>query len=86
MSMAVKENADFHTFKPDSGKWKYSGRGYLSADVFKFHDSGSRRRQILKDNDGKIPGMSSAGSDLVLVVIGDHEVEHGYPLMLKPEE
>lgn len=77
------ENATFHSFK-ESGKWYATGRGYLSSEVFKVFDRDQRRDQIIKDNDGKYPGLSSTGSEFVFVVIGDENVEHGYPLMLKP--
>lgn len=80
----TEPNATFIAFKR-TGKWKYTGRGYLSEDVFKFFTRGERRAQVLEDNDGKFPGMSTAGEDLVWVIIGDEYLTHGYPLMLHPD-
>lgn len=77
------ENATFYAFNP-SGKWKYEGRGFLSEAVFEVFERAERRAQILRDNDDKFPGMSSAAHDYVWVVIGDESNEHGYPLMLLP--
>jgi len=72
-------NATFHMFKP-SGTWGYSGRGYLSQDVFTVFSHAEQRAQILKDNDGKMPGMNGTGSNYHVVVIGDDDLAHGWPL------
>jgi hypothetical protein len=80
-----ENNATFYTFK-DSGKWSYEGRGYLSDAVFRECFSGhARREQILKDNGGLCPGMSTAGRDLIMVVIPDESHDTGFPLLLHPE-
>lgn len=78
------ENASFHLFKP-SGKWGYSGRGYLSADVFCVFTGRERRQQILDDNRGQMPGISGQGWGYHVVVIGDDGLEHGWPLHLNAE-
>lgn len=79
------ENATFYTFSTGgSHKWRYEGRGFLSEDVFRVHTIEQRREQLLKDNGGKCPGMSTAGTDMVIVVIGDKDVEWGWPLMMYP--
>lgn len=84
--MSIKqENATFHAFKP-SGKWKYTGRGYLSPEVFKLFRGEEQVTQILRDNDGKWPGMNSSADDLTLVVIGDDDIDHGFPLMIVREQ
>lgn len=74
-------NASFHMFKP-SGKWANSGRGYLSADVFNAFDQHAQSRQILSDNGGNMPGISSGGWGYTVVVIGDDNLAHGWPLHL----
>ena len=82
----MRKNATFYTFSAGgSHKWWYEGRGHLSAEVFGAHTIAERREQILRDNDGLCPGMSSAGSDMVIVVIADDDVDWGWPLMLYPE-
>lgn len=77
------ENATFYAFNP-SGKWKYEGRGFLSSSVFDAFTRQERRERILRDNDGKFPGMSTAAEEYIWVVIGDPEIDHGFPLMLHP--
>jgi hypothetical protein len=79
----MTHNATFYAFNP-SGKWKYEGRGYLSESVFSVFSRAERRAQILMDNDGKFPGMCTSADEYVWVVIGDREINHGYPLMLHP--
>lgn len=76
-----KNNATFHLFKP-SGKWGYSDRGYLSPDVFCVFTSAERRQQILNDNGGTMPGISGRGEGYHVVVIGDDNIDHGWPLHL----
>lgn len=75
-----RANATFHTFKP-SGKWKYSGRGHCPSRVFESHTQEAKIEAILAENDGCWPGMSSAATDLTLVVIPDEECLHGWPQM-----
>lgn len=77
------KNATFYAFK-QSGKWYTSERGYLSEQVFKYFDRIDMRRQIVADNQGKFPGLSGPGNDFIFVVIGDDEINHGFPLMLFP--
>lgn len=79
------ENATFHSFR-ESGKWYATGRGHLSEDVFSVYTREERRWKILRDNDNKYPGLSGPGADFIWVVIGDENISHGYPLLLKPEE
>lgn len=76
--MAI-ENATFHLFKP-SGKWGYSGRGHLSAEVFHIFTHFAQRQQILRDNGGKMPGINGTGDGYHIVVIGDEDLAHGFPL------
>lgn len=80
----MTENARFLTFKP-SGKWKYEGRGNASEMLFKRFGVGERRAQVLADNGGLMPGMSTSGSDLIVVVIPDEDHDSGWPLLLLPE-
>lgn len=75
------ENATFHTFKT-SGKWAYSGRGYLPED---FNMAEDMRSFIMTQNGHKCPGMSTDGSDLTLVIIPDENHPTGWPLMFYPE-
>lgn len=75
------DNASFHMFKP-SGKWGYSGRGYLSADVFNVFTQHEQRQQILADNGDKMPGLNGQGWGMHVIVIGDDNLDHGWPLHL----
>lgn len=80
------KNATFFAFKTGgSHKWAYSGRGYLSRDVFGVHTVAERREQMLRDNGGLFPGMSGRADDYALVIIGDEELEYGWPLMFYPD-
>lgn len=74
-------NATFHLFKP-SGKWAYTGRGYLSEHVFKVFSDVDRRGQILHDNCEEMPGVRGNGDYFNVVVIGDDDLPHGWPLFL----
>lgn len=84
MSDGAHWNATFYSFRT-SGKYYETGRGSLTEDVFKVFGAPERRAQILKDNGGKYPGLSGPGKDFIFVVIGDEQIDHGYPLLLKPE-
>lgn len=75
------DNATFHLFKP-SGKWGYSGRGYLSREVFDVFSHKEQREQILVDNGGEMPGINGKGYGYHVVVIGDDDLPHGFPLHL----
>lgn len=80
------ENATFHSFKP-SGKWYATGRGHLSPDAFSVvFDKEARVHRILKDNDGKWPGLGGRGDEFTLVVFGDDNVDYGWPLMFPREK
>lgn len=79
----MKDNATFYTFKP-SGKWKYKGRGYASPELYTCWDRDEKRQRILADNGGKMPGMSTDGSDLIVMVAIDDDAEHGWPLLIHP--
>lgn len=78
-----KSNCTFHSFR-ESGKWYATGRGVLTADVFRVWETVERRDHIVKDNEGCYPGLSSAGDGYVFVVIPDEGCPHGFPLMLYP--
>lgn len=82
---ARKHNAIFHAFR-QSGKWYSSSPGYLSPIVYEPHTLEARRRQILRDNGGRYPGLIGCGSEFIYVVIPDETVEFGFPLMLKVPE
>ena len=84
----TQANATFYSFKgwTPSYKWGYSGRGYLSPEVFRVHTMNGRREILLRDNDGKWPGMSTSADEYYLVVIGDEGNVHGWPLMFPPRE
>ena len=79
--MSEKSNARFLMFKP-SGKWKYEGRGILPHDFSKYDDF---RALIIASNGGLCPGMSTDGSDYIIIVIPDEDHPTGWPLMLKPK-
>lgn len=76
-----KENASFHLFRP-TGKWGYSGRGYLSPAVFEVFSHADQRAQILADNGDLMPGILGTGESYHVVVIGDEDLAHGWPLHL----
>jgi len=72
-------NATFYLFKP-SGKWAYSGRGYASFHLYDTFTHAEQRAQILADNGGEMPGISGTGNNYHIVVIGDDDLAHGWPL------
>jgi hypothetical protein len=78
-----KPNATFHAFK-QSGKWYSSDRGVLTEGVFGVFDTDARRDRIAFDNENAYPGLMSDGSEYFLVVIGDEDLDFGFPLMLCP--
>jgi hypothetical protein len=82
--MEKKENASFHLFKP-SGKWGYSGRGHLSEKVFGVFRQIEQRQQLLADNGGKMPGINGDGEGYTVVVVGDDDLPHGWPLHLNAQ-
>lgn len=75
-------NAEFLCFKK-SGKWYSSGRGFVTESLYEVFNTDERRLQILADNDGIFPGLSTQGADFIWVVIPDEDAP-GYPLLLKP--
>lgn len=81
----MRDNNDctFLYFKP-SGKWKYEGRGKFP------HPPGEDyydvdRAAIQRENGG-MPGISTDGSDLVVIVMPDDACDAplAYPRMLMP--
>lgn len=83
-----KENATFHCWKA-SGKWYATGRGHFPEAAFQFQgqfESGGRLAAILSHNQGRWPGLNSAGTELIRVVIADERVDYGWPLIFKPEK
>lgn len=81
---AIMPNATFYSFK-ESGKWKYSGRGRVTQQLFACFSRVGRRRRILFDNNEKFPGMSTPAEDFIWVVLPDESCDFGYPLMLLPD-
>ena len=79
------DNATFHSFRV-SGKWYATGRGVLSPKVFGVFERRDRRQVIVGDNGGKFPGLNSAGHEFIFVVFGDESLDHGYPLLLYPDD
>ena len=78
-------NCTFHTFKPNSGKWKYSGRGIIDAMFWQLQsDYNVRASHIHLLNDGKFPGMSCPVQDLTFVVLPD-EMDFGWPMLVQAE-
>lgn len=77
-------NAEFLCFKK-SGKWYTSDRGLVTEALYQVFETSERRAQILADNDGLFPGLSTRGGDFTWVVIPDEDAP-GYPLMLKPTD
>lgn len=77
----LEANATFHSFKL-SGKWYATGRGYLSPEVFRIFNTHGQRVRIVQDNGCKYPGLSGEGAEFIFVVIGDEDLDHGYPLLL----
>jgi hypothetical protein len=81
MSKVVK-NATFYAFK-ESGKYYSTGRGFLSSLVFSnYFSARERHHQILRDNDGKYPGLSGSGDGFILVIIGDENLSFCWPLLI----
>jgi hypothetical protein len=80
-------NATFFAFRVGgSYKWGYQGRGRLTGDVFGVMTMKERREQILRDNGGCCPGMSTRADEYIIVAIGDEDVGWGWPLLLYPGE
>ena len=80
-------DCDYHYFKP-SGKWKYSGEGmFPTAELLELtpevwfnvdHDT------IFKANNNSMPGITSDGKYLVVVVIPrpNCNCKYAYPRMI----
>jgi len=75
-------NCEFHCFKP-SGKWYTSARGILTKKVYDVFTAEERKAQIVKDNDGKWPGLSTEGEGFICIAINDENTndDFGYPMM-----
>ena len=80
----MSANATFTCFK-ESGKYYATGRGRLTNGVFEVFGRDERLARILRDNDGAWPGLSGPGADFYRVVVADEDVDHGYPLLFKPD-
>ena len=76
----MKENCEFHCFK-ESGKWYASARGFISREAFSMHGL-KRKAQIIKDNYGKWPGLSTEGDGLYCIYDPDEDLDFGYPGLL----
>ena len=72
-------NATFYSFKR-SGKCYAEGRGTLTREAI--YDWNNRREHILRNNDGKYPGLSGRGDEFHFVIIPDEDHPEGFPLML----
>jgi hypothetical protein len=85
MTMRVV-NATFYAFKNSpSLKWGYTGRGCLPVSAFDASvDHDERKAEILRCNQDKWPGMSTKADDFFCVVVGDDDVDFGWPLMFRP--
>lgn len=79
----MKENCEFHCFK-ESGKWYASARGVLTKEVYEVFGGAERKAQIIKDNGGTWPGLSSEGEEFFCIAINDDAF--GYPLMFHPKK
>jgi len=84
-------NATFYTFK-SSGKYYTHKRGVMP-NIFGHAErpnsdavwtNEERREAILRANQNHMPGLSTTGSNLRVVVIIDADVDFGYPLCLEP--
>lgn len=65
--------AMFYYFK-ESGKYYTHGRGLIPP----FNDIWTRK-ELLEVNGGKMPGLSTTGSDKRIVVIPEPETVYGWP-------
>lgn len=74
-------NATFHSFKK-SGKWYASGRGIWPPAMNKTFGNRERRELIASANNNAFPGISSKGSEFILVVIPDDDTPDSWPIML----
>lgn len=77
----MTDNATFYSFKP-SGKYYSTGRGAIEAQNYEPISNEERRLDIVKQNGGKMPGLNSIGSSLMVIVVPDESVEFGWPLFL----
>lgn len=58
--------AKYYYFKP-SGKWKYEGDG-VDIPIGEFRLNHDRIREL---NGGSMPGINSAGKDMIVVIVDD---------------
>jgi len=75
-----------YLFFKSTGKWKYEGRGrFPRPQSAGWHEI--NRDEIIREN-GSMPGISSRGSDYIIVIVPDEkcDVPTAYPRMLMPEE
>lgn len=78
-------NATFLIFK-DSGKYYDTARGHLSKRLFDpYYRSSEARGIIVQDNGGRCPGLSTSGEGMVIVVMPDESLGHGWPIILDPQ-
>lgn len=85
--MANEPNdCEYYYFKA-GGKWKYHGKGRFPRPQNDEDWGVVERDEIIREN-GSMPGITTRGSDYVIIVIPTDEcdVRTAYPRMLKPEE
>jgi hypothetical protein len=73
-------NATFHAFKT-SGKWGYTSRGVLDAEVFNTFNAFAQYEAILKLNGDCWPGMNGRADGYITVAIPDEACTFGWPLI-----
>lgn len=90
--MDTAANARFIHFKR-SDKFYTEARGVCPREVFQpFLGHGDYASQvntamrILQANRGRMPGLSTTGSEFRTVIIPDEELDFGYPITLSPQE
>lgn len=71
--MTDPQYAMFYSFRP-SGKYYTEGRGLIPAMNVIW-----TRQELLDVNGGKMPGLSTTGQDLRIVVIPEPETIYGWP-------
>lgn len=77
----MPEKAKFLYFK-STGKFYTSGEGVLPDDMWDMHGNEEWRAAILRANQNHMPGLSTTGSNFIVVVLPGDETERGYPLHL----
>lgn len=74
------QKAMFYYFK-DSGKFYTDAKGYVPM----IHSTWTRE-EILKANNGKMPGLSTQGETFRIVIVPNIETVYGWPQILEPSE